>query len=64
MQLYKKCGLKLNIKHIDAHTNATDMDSRINDICDKTAKKCAKDKADLSLRVIGGSSALKEKSKW
>ena len=41
--LYKKCGFTVKFAHIEAHTGATDIHSNINDICDKMAKKCAKD---------------------
>ena len=41
--LYKKCGFTVKFIHIEAHTGAADIHSSINDICDKMAKKCAKD---------------------
>lgn len=41
--LYKKCGFTVKFAHVEAHTGAADVHSSINDICDKMAKKCAKD---------------------
>lgn len=43
MNIFKTMKFKLNIKHIEAHTKSEDLDSRFNDICDRMAKKCAKD---------------------
>ena len=52
IQIYKKCGFKLTIEHIAAHTGETDIDSKINDICDKMAKKCAKEKKEIPLKIV------------
>ena len=41
--LYKKCGFTVKFARVAAHTGAADIHSSINDICDKMAKKCAKD---------------------